>query len=119
MTSGSTFVVDDGGEAWRGLAAVFVDGGDSSLCHLVSMWVDPRHRGRGLGRELLAMCVCRARELGARCIRLGVVDGNTEAASLYERAGFQLTGEHEPLASDPTKSVVFMALALDADVAGQ
>jgi GNAT superfamily N-acetyltransferase len=113
VTLGSTFVVDDGG--WHGLVAVFLDRDDASICHLGSMWVDPRQRGRGLGRWLLAAGIGWAREVGAASIRLGVVDGNAVASRVYRRAGFEPTGEREPLHSDPTKSVVFLARPLVRD----
>jgi len=111
VTGGSTFVAEDG--AWHGLVAVYLDGDDASLCHLGAMWVDPRQRGRGLGHRLLDAGIGWAREAGATSIRLGVVDGNAAASRAYRGAGFEPTGEREPLRSDPTKSVVFMARPLD------
>lgn len=113
VTGATTFVVDDGG--WHGLVAVYLDGDDASICHLGSMWVDARQRGRGLGHRLLAAGIDWAREAGAASIRLGVVDGNAAALGVYRRAGFEPTGEREPLRSDPTKSVVFMARPLVPD----
>jgi ribosomal protein S18 acetylase RimI-like enzyme len=109
ITRGGTFIVEDD-RGWHGLVAVFLDENDASLCHLVSMWVAPDHRGRGLGRDLLVAGVDWARAMGAASVRLGVVDGNAIAARLYEQAGFCATGESEPLRSDPMKSIVFMAL---------
>src|SRR5262245_6085870 len=105
VTLGTTFVADDGG--WHGLDGVVLDPEDASICHLGAMWVAPSQRGRGLGDRLLAAGIDWAREAGAASIRLGVVAGNASALGLYRRAGFEPTGEREPLRSDPTKSVVF------------
>jgi GNAT superfamily N-acetyltransferase len=111
VVGGATFVVADD-QVWCGLAAVFGDGDDVFLCHLVSMWVDPRYRGRGLGRDLLAAGIDWARHRGARQLRLGVVDGNS-AAGLYRQAGFEPTGDREPLLSDPSRTVIYLSLDLN------
>lgn len=49
---------------------------------------DPRHRGRGLGSELLALAEHRA--LGAGCGGLSIIvaDNNIRARRLYERLGY-------------------------------
>ena len=46
------------------------------------------HRGRGLGRALLAKAEEWARQRGKRCLSLHVSATNTRARSLYERFGF-------------------------------
>lgn len=111
VTDGCTFVIADD-QGWYGLAAVFVDQKDDSLCHLVSMWIDPDHRRRGLGSELLAAGIGWARKRGATQLRLGVVDGNSTAVRLYRQAGFDPTGDREPLRSDPSQTVMYLALDL-------
>lgn len=49
--------------------------------------VVPRWRGRGLSRRLLSELVGRARAAGVRRLSLEVLQGNTAALRLYERAG--------------------------------
>ncbi len=48
----------------------------------------PAHRGRGLGRQLLAAAEDHARSLGTRWLDIGVLWNNPEAARLYRRFGF-------------------------------
>jgi GNAT superfamily N-acetyltransferase len=109
VSEGSTFVLDDDGE-WFGLAALFANRDDDSGVNLVSMWVDPRRRGQGLGSFLLQSVIDVASTRDAKFLELGVVEGNDVAYRMYERAGFGVTGRTEPLRSDPTRTVTFMRL---------
>jgi ribosomal protein S18 acetylase RimI-like enzyme len=54
--------------------------------------VAPEARGLGLGRALLHAAMARARHEGALRVTLRVLAGNTVARSLYETAGFAVTG---------------------------
>jgi ribosomal protein S18 acetylase RimI-like enzyme len=45
-------------------------------------------RGRGLGRELVALCVQRSRELGYAGVRMSTMDRMTAAHGVYEGLGF-------------------------------
>jgi ribosomal protein S18 acetylase RimI-like enzyme len=45
-------------------------------------------------------------------VRLGVVEGNRNAWSLYQSHGFVPTGEREPLVSNPTRDVVYLEFSL-------
>jgi ribosomal protein S18 acetylase RimI-like enzyme len=109
VLNGTTFVVEDG-LAWLGLVAVFLDGNDRSVCHLVSMWTDPLHRGKGLGRRLLQAGLGWAQDNDAATVVLGVVENNSAAEALYRSTGFRPTGRREPLRSNSSKTVVYMEL---------
>lgn len=113
LSEGATFVAEDRGE-WIGLVAALVDRRDPEGFFVLSMWVDPRRRGEGLGRQLLDAAVSYAVHQGAVRVRLGVVEGNGAARHLYESAGFRATGEREPLRSDPSRTVVHLGLELAA-----
>lgn len=63
------------------------DGPDS--CELRKMYVLPRCRGLGLGKELLRHALDQARQLGFQEIRLETASVLKEAVVMYERAGFQ------------------------------
>ncbi len=80
---------------------------------LVSMWTAPEARGHGVGQALVQACIDwahEAPEIGA--IGLWVLRGNAPAERLYERCGFELTGDHQPLPSDPCKDEIRMKLTL-------
>jgi len=81
-----------------GIAGVF-DEGDGSV-QLVSVWVTPAHRGRGVARALTTAALRFAAERGFSLVRLWVTDGNAAARALYERFGFTPTGRHQPLPSN-------------------
>ncbi len=62
---------------------------------VVSMWVAPEARGRGIGRMILDDVLSAVAPENR--VVLWVADGNPAARRLYERAGFTDTGEREPL----------------------
>jgi ribosomal protein S18 acetylase RimI-like enzyme len=61
--------------------------------HVYQMWVDAGARRLGAGRMLLDTIITWATAANARCVVLGVTLGDTPAARLYARAGFQAVGE--------------------------
>ncbi|MFG1944993.1 GNAT family N-acetyltransferase [Nonomuraea sp. NPDC048826] len=58
------------------------------------LMVDPGAHRRGVGRALVKEVMARA---GARRVVVSTGRGNTPARALYERLGFTLTGESEPV----------------------
>ncbi len=92
---GTLFVAEEGGRV-IGFAAVQsrVPNEDHDECDydfaLISdLGVDPAHRGKGVGRALIAACEAFARERGARWLRIAVLGRNEIARGLYERCGFE------------------------------
>ena len=79
---------------------------------LISMWVAPRTRGHGIGDALVAEIVRWAKEVGSAGVRLDVAEGNHAARRLYERHGFQLTGEVGDLMPDGVTRKLIMTLVL-------
>ncbi|MFJ3497592.1 GNAT family N-acetyltransferase [Streptomyces sp. NPDC086091] len=55
------------------------------------LWTDPAFRGRGVASALLRAGVARAREAGARTVRLSVWEWRADAVALYRRLGFTVT----------------------------
>jgi GNAT superfamily N-acetyltransferase len=137
---GSTYAaeVECGEEHWRGRAAdaaagtrvamflawidddaVGIVGGfrptpEVAVVELVSMWTSAAVRGAGIGRRLVDAVIDWARQTGADRVDLWVTRGNDAAAHLYESIGFEVTGDHQPLPSDPCKDEVRMRLPLRA-----
>jgi ribosomal protein S18 acetylase RimI-like enzyme len=74
--------------------------------------VEPTARGHGLGTRLVDAIAAWASALGASRIELAVSEDSDAAAALYRGLGFAPTGERRRMASDPTRSGVFMARPL-------
>ena len=85
---------------------------DPVTVELVSMYVRPRARGRSVGEALVATVIAWARNRNAAEVHLWVTETNAPARALYERCGFTLTGERQPLPSDPSIGEVAMCRTL-------
>jgi GNAT superfamily N-acetyltransferase len=85
---------------------------DSHTVELVSMYVRPQGRGRGVGEALVAAVIDWARERNATTVRLWVTETNTHALALYQRCGFALTSERQPVPSTPSLDEVAMSRTL-------
>ena len=81
-----------------GLAGVYVEDG---VADVVSMWVRPSARRNGVGEALIGATTDWAKTRDHDSILLWVTESNTPARRLYDRCGFTLTGERQPLPSDP------------------
>jgi ribosomal protein S18 acetylase RimI-like enzyme len=113
----ATFIASAGG-ADIGLARVFAEPDPPGRTHLVSMWVDPGHRRRGVARALIDRAVAWASDRQAREVVLWVADRNAAARRLYQGMGFRPTGERQPLPSDPDVSESLMRLPLGSGPGG-
>jgi ribosomal protein S18 acetylase RimI-like enzyme len=111
----ANFIAREGGVD-VGLAAIFAEPEVPGRMHLVSMWVDPRYRRGGVARALVDLAVRWAGERRAREVMLWVADQNTAARRLYERLGFQPTGERQPLPSNPVVSESCLCLPLEGSM---
>jgi GNAT superfamily N-acetyltransferase len=98
-----TFIAEREGQ-WLGLATGVASDPikpDDRGPVLVGMFVDPAARGRGLGAALVEAVVAWARSRGATWLSLWVTSSNGPAIALYEKCGFQRTGDSQPLAHSP------------------
>jgi len=82
-----------------GLAGALEEDG---VVEVVSMWVRPGTRGRGVGAALVDAAAGWAKDRGHDSVYLWVTETNAPARALYERCGFIPTGERQPLPSDPS-----------------
>ena len=68
--------------------------------NIESVWVEPRHRRRGVTRLLLKELV-RQEPAVVTELYAWVLDGNEYARYVYQRLGFELTGQRQPLPGSP------------------
>jgi GNAT superfamily N-acetyltransferase len=76
------------------------------------MFVLPEARGHGVGEALIAAVLDWAGARNATSVHLWVTETNKPARLLYERCGFSLTGERQPLPSNPAVGEVAMTRPL-------
>jgi ribosomal protein S18 acetylase RimI-like enzyme len=91
-----------------GCVALHLIGGE--ICEMKRLYVPPRFRGLGLGRELAERIVAEARQIGYRKLRLDTVQPvMTTAVAMYRRLGFC---EIAPYRENPIKGALYMELDL-------
>lgn len=111
--SRTVVAVEEATGRWVGTMGVFTDPRRGPF--LVSVYVDPAHRGGGLADRLLADVTRWARTLpGATGLTLHVHADNHRAQAFYRRRGFTDTGVRTPYALDPAQRELEMHLAFAA-----
>lgn len=89
LSKGRFLVAESGGKL---VGCVYVElHGEESYLGLLS--VDPSQQKTGLGRRLVAAAEEFAREMGARCMDLTVVNLRTELPPYYQKLGYRIVGE--------------------------
>lgn len=73
----------------------FEDKGDGSA-YLGMVTVEPSVQKSGLGKELLADAIARAKHIKANSLLLTVIEGRDELVDYYQRRGFLLTNDRTP-----------------------
>lgn len=86
------FVAEEVDGAWLGLVGAFARV-DPLEVQLISMWVDPAARGRGVAQRLIRAVAGWADARASTRVVLFVQEANRPAQRLYEKAGFKPTGD--------------------------
>lgn len=76
----------------RGLAGFVLSRAAADEAEILSVAVDPSHRGAGLGRRLMDANLDALAGARVRSVFLEVEDGNASALAMYQRLGFQRIG---------------------------
>jgi ribosomal protein S18 acetylase RimI-like enzyme len=82
---------------------------DDYACEIKRLFVLPKYRGIGIGRQLIKKAIENASKTGYKRIRLDTIASLQEAISLYRSLGF-VTIAPDP--QDSIKGVIFMELSL-------
>jgi ribosomal protein S18 acetylase RimI-like enzyme len=85
---------------------------DDSAAEVISMWVSPAARGRGVAKALVNEIAHWAQDMGIRVLRLSVAEGNSAASALYQRCGFRFTGELGDMVHDGAERELVMVKQL-------
>ncbi len=91
----ASYVALDGDDAW-GTVTCYLCPQVPRRAWVSAAWVDPRYRGRGLGRLLVDAAIAWA-TARAHHLRLWVDDTNPSAVEFYRALGFVPTGENQPV----------------------
>lgn len=112
MNAGSEqqFVVGPPGDIF-GTALVTLDEQIPSLATVTQIWVNPEQRRNGAGALLLEACEQWARDHGRSTISLSVTETYPKIRRLFQRNGYAMTGETEPLR--PASSLVSERMTKD------
>jgi len=90
--------------------------GDPEAGYLISLWVAPEARGRGVGAALVHAVVAWATAQGLRRLFLDVGARNQAAQALYQRLGFAVSGVTGTLPA-PRERVCEVEMVLDLEKA--
>jgi len=88
------FVAEENGR-WLGVVGAFARVNPLEV-QLISMWVDPEARGRGIAGDLIRAVAGWTLGRGSTHVVLFVQEANEPAQQLYARAGFRPTGDRTP-----------------------
>ncbi len=82
------------------------------VVELISMFVRPQARGRRVGEAIIDAVAGWAIQKDATAVYLWVTETNKHARMLYERCGFTVTAERQPLPSNPALGEIGMTRSL-------
>ena len=89
-----------------GLGGAYLAAPDTA--ELIGMFVRPQARGCGVGEAIIDAVLGWAGRKGATAMHLWVTETNKAARVLYERCGFTVTAERQPLPSNPALGEIGM-----------
>lgn len=88
---------------------------DGDAGELTWLFVDPEHRGKGIGTDLFESMRGALEDAGASSIRAAALDANTEGAQFFERFGLERAEERDVEVGDESLVEVVFAEPSAAD----
>lgn len=83
------FVVDDDGKIIGGAGIAPLENFDGTICELQKMYFLPEARGKGLGADMMDVCLKKAKSFGFEKCYLETLPYMKEATALYVKSGFK------------------------------
>ena len=83
------FVVEEDGKLIGGCGIAPLTGTDENICELQKMYFLPEARGRGIGAEMMQICLDFAKDAGYKQCYLETLPYMEHARKLYARTGFR------------------------------
>ncbi|MGC1631069.1 MAG: GNAT family N-acetyltransferase [Gelidibacter sp.] len=83
------FVIEDQGEVVGGAGIAPLDNFEGHVCELQKMYFLPKARRKGLGADMMEVCLQRAKSFGFEKCYLETLPYMTDAAKLYAKSGFE------------------------------
>ncbi|HEY1628599.1 MAG TPA: GNAT family N-acetyltransferase [Tepidisphaeraceae bacterium] len=96
------------GDVGCGIIGCYRQADEPGKATIVSMWVLPQARRKGVGMRLIQAVEQWARRLGLSHLLLDVVNNNAAAIAFYQKLGFRFTGESGPYPNNPNLRELFM-----------
>ena len=93
------------------VGCVALEMANPEVCYLERLAVLPDQRRRGFGKSLVTHVLSEARNLGAKCVNIGIIADQTELKKWYRGIGF-VEGESKEFSRLPF-NVTFMSYVLD------
>ncbi|MGM5471030.1 GNAT family N-acetyltransferase [Flavobacteriaceae bacterium LMO-SS05] len=83
------FVVEDQGRVIGGAGIAQLDHFEGRVCELQKMYFLPEARGKGLGRQMMEICLQKAKSVGFEHCYLETLPYMEDARKLYAKVGFR------------------------------
>jgi len=111
-------VAETGAEIEGSTIAGFVEGRlEDGWGEISWLFVDPEHRGQGIGTELYETATETLRDRGADHVRVTVLESNTEGHDFVERFGLEHDGDRRvEIADESVVTYVYTDPGVDADL---
>lgn len=83
------FVAELDGKVVGGAGVTQLDGSNENVCELQRMFLLPEARGKKVGKQLLELCISKAREFNYDSVYLESLNSMVDARKLYDKSGFK------------------------------
>lgn len=101
LSKSTTFICEAGGEM-VGVISIMPKGNPTAIypddwAYIRRLGVSPEHRGLGIARQLMILCIDHAREQNEHILALHTSEMMAPARALYEALGFTIVRELDPI----------------------